>query len=38
MKFWIVLSGLMFAAQCALRAEPYLKVIMKKPAQAQHRP
>ncbi len=35
MKFWIVLSGLMFFAQCAMRAEPYLKVILKKPASAQ---
>jgi hypothetical protein len=36
MKVWVLLSGLMFFAQCALRAEPYLKVIMgKKPAAAQ---
>ncbi|HEY6879462.1 MAG TPA: hypothetical protein VI299_15650 [Polyangiales bacterium] len=37
MKYWVVLSGLMFFAQCALRAEPYLKVILgQKPASAQH--
>jgi hypothetical protein len=39
MKFWVLLSGLMFFAQCALRYEPQLKVIMgKKAASAQHGP
>jgi hypothetical protein len=39
MKFWALLSGLMFFAQCALRYEPQLKVILgKKPAAAQQRP
>jgi hypothetical protein len=37
MKVWVVFSGLMFFGQCALRAQPYLKVIMgHKPAAAQN--
>jgi hypothetical protein len=39
MKVWVLLSGLMFFAQCALRAEPYMKVILgQKSATAQHVP
>ncbi|MET0339853.1 MAG: hypothetical protein ABW252_02585 [Polyangiales bacterium] len=28
MKVWVVLAGLMFFAQCALQARPYLGVIL----------
>jgi len=32
MQVWAVLGGIMFFAQCAMRSEPYLKVIMGKQA------
>lgn len=39
MKVWVLFSGLMFCGQCALQAQPYLKVIMgQKPAAAQAGP
>lgn len=27
MRVWVVLAGIMFFAQCAMRAEPYWRVI-----------
>lgn len=36
MQVWMVLAGIMFFAQCAQRAEPYLRVIWKKQDAAQH--
>lgn len=35
MQFFVVLGGIMFFAQCALRYEPQLRVIMGKPRSEQ---
>lgn len=36
MQIWTVLAGLMFFAQCAMQARPYLNVIMAKKQHATH--
>ena len=37
MQFFVVLGGVMFFVQCALRYEPQLRVIMGKPRTEQTR-
>lgn len=37
MQVWVVLAGIMFFAQCALSAKPYLRVIMGKQNGAESR-
>jgi hypothetical protein len=34
MQIWTMIAGLMFFAQCAMQAQPYLKVIMAKKPHA----
>ena len=34
MKVWVALAGMMFFAQCALQAKPYLGVILGKKQHA----
>jgi hypothetical protein len=38
MQLWVVLAGVMFFAQCAMRAQPYWRVIMGKQKSAESAP